>query len=80
MDTYTNVSARVIHAGDVMLVPGEPTPVPPEMVKSEGFQRLVKAQEIKQGEAEIKPEEEQAPEPEKLKETTTAKPQAVRPK
>lgn len=54
---FTNVSRRAIHLpGDVMLVPNTPTPVPDDLVKLEGFQRLLDSEDIKEGEQKVKSE------------------------
>jgi hypothetical protein len=60
MAKYTNVSRRLIHLGDVALVPGVPTDVPDDLVKQRGLKagldRYVKAGDVKAGEHEVKSE------------------------
>ena len=56
MPTVTNVSRRVIHVGDTMLVPGTPTDLSDDLLKHKAVKRLLDAGEIKEGEVEVKSE------------------------
>lgn len=56
MATVTNVSRRLIHAGDTMLVPGVPVDLSDDMMKNRVIQSYVKAGDIREGEVEVKPE------------------------
>lgn len=76
MPVVTNVSRRVIHAGDVMLIPGTPVEVPPDMMENATFKAYMEMGDIKQGEVEVKPEVEQDKPPE-LESTSATRPVAV---
>lgn len=56
MPMVTNVSKRVIHAGDTMLVPGTPAEVPEEIVGGAVFKALLKAGDVKKGEHAVEAE------------------------
>lgn len=76
MPVVTNVSRRVIHAGDVMLVPGTPAELSAEMMENAMIKAYMEIGDIKQGEVEVKAEVEQD-EPPKLESTTSARPVVV---
>jgi hypothetical protein len=60
MAKYTNVSRRLIHLGEVALVPGQAVDVSDDLLKMRGLKagldRYVKAGDVKAGEHEVKSE------------------------
>ena len=59
MPMVTNVSRRLIHAGDVMLVPGTPVELPDDMMQNAMIKAYMEMGDIKPGEVEVKAEVEQ---------------------
>lgn len=77
MPMVTNVSARLIHAGEVMLIPATPVEVSDDVLKGAVMQQYLDDGDIQMGEVKVKPEVQQDDEPEER--PRAASPQASRP-
>lgn len=77
MATVTNVSRRLIHAGDTMLIPGVPAELSDEMMGNAVIKRYLKIGDIREGEVEVQPEvpqDEDEAEPKPRAQQAPAKP------
>lgn len=59
MPTVTNVSRRVIHVGDTMLIPSKPADVSDKVMSGKVMQAYVDAGDVQMGEIKVKAEVEQ---------------------
>lgn len=61
MAKVTNVSRRLIHVADFMLIPGVPTDLPDNLMDNPTIQDMLKSGDLKEGEVEVKSELPQEP-------------------